>query len=333
MDRKSVLLGNDYNEILLNAIPMLSTFPSYTGGEGTAYFLNDQFVVKQFKTNQNWEYFDDIFELYCAEQRRFNQMGYSVPKIYSYLKLPNFKYYSGECPNKNNYYILEERMKGRHLYFGEIDKIYGLVADVFSRQEFKEIVTNPDDNLAEFKEIVKIFIRDYIQMNEMIESMPEDELGKFVFDIHQMYMGGEYSTPDIFPSNILLDGNHLNIIDNQIVSGRKRTESPSRRESVFVGDLLNMFYYNSEIYDLSQGCLFYLKDKKLLDVSYLRRKNIKVSKAAVIKTINVMNKYCDNPTIREARMALLAFSTLKQMFNDNDSLEIMKDIHCTQFGE
>ena len=170
-------------------------------------------------------------------------------------------------------------------------------------------------------------------MNELIESMPEAELGNFVSDVYQMYMTGEYSTPDVFPSNILVDGNHLNIIDNQVVSRAKRTESATRRESVYVSDLLNMFYYNSEIYDLSRGALFYLNNKKAIDVSYLRRKNIKVSKAAVIKTINVMNKYCDNPTIREARFALLAFSTLKQMFNDNDSLEIMKDIKCEQFGK
>ncbi len=320
----------NYNEMLLNAIPFLKSLPNKSGGEGTAYFLDDKFIIKKYNYSQNWRYFDYAFEEYCEELMRYADLGYNIPKIYAYLKLPNVNYYTGRDKNLNNYYILEERKEGRHLFAGYLSEMYPLVQDVFDYRQYKTVLANPDEHLDDFKELVKIFIKDYIKMNEIIEAMPEDELGSFVLELYKMYMEGEHSVPDVHPSNVLYDGKGLSIIDNIMTFGYYKNKSKSAVREDFVRDLLNLFYYNNQIFDLSHGALFGLGKKTSVDFSYLKRKNYKVCKAAIIKTVNVMNKYCDNPEITSAKARLALFSALDNVLKKDDNLQVLNQLNMPQ---
>lgn len=333
MKQNKTISRKDYNDILLDAIPMLHSLPRCSGGEGTAYFYGDEYVIKEYTNYHNWGYFDAVFELHCREMQKYHEKGYAVPEIYAYLKMPNMRYYTGHAENQNKYYILEEKLPGRHLFHGFLEDTYHTVRDLFSFSEFKKVISKPDDNLAEFKEIVKIFINDYIQMNQLLESLPEAEFGRFVAELYDMYLGATYSVPDIHPSNILVYDRHLSLIDNQVVVADEKREKQEYLQGSFVNDLLNMFFYNNEVFELSRGALNSLKNKRSVNFSYLRRENCKVCKAAVLKTVQAMNKYCDNPVVSDYRSRTLIFSTLNNYLTLDDSVEVMKNIHFAELGE
>ena len=333
MEQKKTFSKKDYHTILLDALPMLHYLPRCSGGEGTAYFYGDEYVIKEYTNYHNWGYFDAVFELHCQEMQRYHKKGYAVPEIYAYTKMPNMRYYSGHAENKNKYYILQEKMPGRHLFHGFLEDTYPMVSDLFSYSEFKKAVACPDDNLQSFKEIVRIFINDYIQMNQMVESMPESELGEFIAGMYDMYLGATYSVPDIHPSNILVYDRKFSLIDNQVVIADEKREKQAYLQGSFVNDLLNMFFYNNEVFELSRGALNSLKNKRSVNFSHLKHQNIKVCKAAVLKTVQAMNKYCDNPVVTDGRTQLLIFSTLNNYLSPMDSIEVMEHIHLSQKGE
>lgn len=330
MDKNSKKTKKDYNGILLEAIPMLNYLPRCSGGEGTAYFYGDEYVIKEYTNYHNWDYFDAVFELHCKEMQKYHQKGYSVPEIYAYAKFPNMRYYTGHAQNRNRYYILEEKLPGRHLFHGFLEDAYPALQGTFSFNEFKKIVAKPDENLSDFKEIIKIFINDYIQMNQLVEAMPEQELGRFVAELYDMYIGANYSVPDIHPSNILVHNNHLGLIDNQVVVADEKREKQEFLQGSFVNDLLNMFFYNNEVFELSRGALACLKNKRSVNFSHLKNQNCKVCKAAVLKTVQAMNKYCDNPVVADSRAQLLVFSTLNNFLPMGDSLEVISNIHFAE---
>ena len=89
MDNQEMNFGDDYNILLYDVIPHLKKFSSCCGSEGRAYFLNDDLVVKEYLSANSWDLFDSVFNHYCAEMSNFSKMGLSVPKIYSYTKIPN----------------------------------------------------------------------------------------------------------------------------------------------------------------------------------------------------------------------------------------------------
>ena len=110
MKGESGLIFDGYNEMLLNAIPHLNSCHKINGGEGVAYFLDGDFVVKEYRDTDNWQMFDVVFSSYCEEMQRFAEQGYNVPKIYAWIKLPNLGHYPSGQPNKYKYYILEEKV-------------------------------------------------------------------------------------------------------------------------------------------------------------------------------------------------------------------------------
>ena len=167
-------------------------------------------------------------------------------------------------------------------------------------------------------------------MNQLVEAMPEQELGRFVAELYDMYIGANYSVPDIHPSNILVHNNHLGHIDNQVVVADEKREKQEFLQGSFVNDLLNMFFYNNEVFELSRGALACLKNKRSVNFSHLKNQNCKVCKAAVLKTVQAMNKYCDNPVVADSRAQLLVFSTLNNFLPMGDSLEVISNIHFAE---
>lgn len=239
---------SDYNVMLLNAISVLKNVPSCSGSEGRAYFLNDDFVVKEYLSSDDWDYFDSIFSSYCRELKTFSDMGLSVPKIYAWIKMPNIEHYTKGQKNKNKYYILEERVKGREVYLGYIEDAYMVVKDVCSRDDFKKVVKALDGfggfdlKSSLVDEVLKHYFEDYVLMNEMLESMNEGELSKFLLDSHRMYTEGKFSYPDLFPLNIFAFNGKLTMIDAHVNTNKEKLITLD--ESDFVKDMVNLFLYN-----------------------------------------------------------------------------------------
>ena len=106
----SNVCSNEYERMLFDLVPHLSEYKSISGGEGAAYFIDQNFVVKEYAKDfpsRDEKEFDRVFEDYCREIQGFAQEGYSVPKIYAWLKVPNTNkaaYYMGQ-EMQNKYYI------------------------------------------------------------------------------------------------------------------------------------------------------------------------------------------------------------------------------------
>ena len=64
------------------------------------------------------------------------------PKVYAWLKLPNIKFYDGLESNQYDYYILEERVKGRNLYFGFFEDftVFLVVVKNLNREDLNTVV-------------------------------------------------------------------------------------------------------------------------------------------------------------------------------------------------
>lgn len=222
------LSRHECDKILFELVKHLKHCECASGQEGIAYFINDKLVVKKYKNEKKWDILQDIFEAYCEECQGFSQAGYSVPKIYAWLKIPR-KHHIFESRNSVNFdfdsdfYVLEERVPGRELYFRNIESVYELVKNEFSESHFKNVLASPLEHLIDYKEIARTYIKDFIEVNQAIESMPSAELDKFVLSLKNMFDEGVYSVPDVLARNIITDKEHLTIIDNHM--GKKANDS------------------------------------------------------------------------------------------------------------
>ena len=334
MENSKIFGTTEYDKILADAIPALSTFDKLAGGEGVAYFLNDKFVVKEFLNLENSNVLNIAFDAYSKEMKNFKKMGYSVPEIYSWVRVP---VKSKNRREMDKFFILEERVVGRELYFGFIEDVYSLVKNLCSKKEFYSAVDRPDENIELFSMIATEYIRDYIQMNEFIEALPEDVLEKFIIEAFNMYVIGRVSAPDIFPSNILVDGHKLTIIDNKIADRDGLDEEYMATDSdgfddietahnFIISNLLNLFIYNEYISDYNNGLLYSLEDKDAVKVDNLVRQNVKVCEAAILKIVKVMNNCLDNPALTNKNLFKNTFNMLVRVLGTDKAERVMKQV-------
>lgn len=330
MKENSGLIFDSYNDMLLNVIPHLNSYHKIHGGEGVAYFLDGDFVVKEYLDTDNWQMFDIVFSTYCEEMQKFANEGYNVPKIYAWLKIPNMGHYTSGQPNKNKYYILEEKVKGRSLYYGFLEEFYPECVHKFTKRQFLNIVHNPNENLIQIDEIVRMYLKDYIQMNEFLESVSEEELARLVVSAYDLHIKGEHSEPDLYPCNVLVDGEKMNIIDTHIyVDSEDRRIPPNILIDSFFINLINLFVYNDNVKRLENAVLYGLDKSNQRDYSYYKQKNNKVSKAAIERVLKVMNKYCDSPTLTNPKAYMSAFNTLQSFLGKRKAAEVLKNVNMS----
>jgi len=314
---------SQYYNRLLDSINNLNQYYSLSGGEGVVYFLDDKFVVKEYKTIEKWDEFDKVFYDYCQQMQQFANSGYSIPKIYAWVKIPNMNYYIKNEKNKFRYFILEERVAGRELFFGFIEDAYDIVKDLCSNDEFKKVLlTNPDSNL--FCEIVKRYFEDYIRMNEIIESMPEGELSKFVVDSYKMFLTGKNIYPDLYPHNILIDDSQKICMIDPHFESEARSGDEYIKKSDYLTDMINLFLYNGFV-NKPDKMLKHYKDGGF-NFSRLENEinqNKKLSKRALIRLLTIINLYCDNPKVLNARSFALVLKSLKMVFDRKDVNEVL----------
>ena len=254
LNKSNEIALGEYDSFLIEVIKNLDKYPSKKGGEGTAYFIGDRFVVKEYiKQNPciKEEVFDELFEYYFKEMKEFAEKGCCVPKFYSWLKIPNSnrlmeRKAAHEMPFK--YYILQEKVQGRSLYYNinEIDDFYDLIKHLCSFEYFSEMCEDFNFGSESLRvEILKTYILDYIMVNEMIESMSENELEKFILSGHEMSLNGKYSMPDIYRRNVIIDSSKLSIIDNRMLEPDLGGLTWDNCNETLFNDILMLLYLNA----------------------------------------------------------------------------------------
>ena len=291
----SNVCSNEYECMLFDLVPHLSEYKSISGGEGAAYFIDQNFVVKEYTKDfpsRDEKEFDRVFEDYCREIQGFAQEGYSVPKIYAWLKVPNTNksaYYMGQ-EMQNKYYILEENIPGRWVYYfyEDLDEMYKACSSVCSKDDFMSAIGQTFGKFKLKREILKAYIRDYINVNTMLESMSDNELEKFVISTFRMAMWGKYSSPDLFRKNIILGDNRVTLIDNRFRNNMGISDE-SELEDLFVLAVIDLIEYNKF---MDENLLLNSLDKSLYneEIGKLILKNRQACLALTQKIFNILNK-------------------------------------------
>ena len=290
----STLNITHYDRILFDLLPHLSGYKSYSGGEGAAYFIDDNFVVKEYTKNflkRDPDLFDAIFNEYCTEIQNFSNQGFSVPKIYAWMKIPNLnteKVRSGD-EMEFKYYILEEKIPGRWIYYfhEDLEEMYNVCKNVCSEESFYKAIWIKEGNHKLRKEILMAYISDYLHMNQKLESMADDELEKFIISAYKMAFSGVYSGPDLFRKNVLVGDSRITLIDNRVRD--EMFMDLDEIDDYFLVSLIDLIEYNKF---LDNNLLLSLNDCSLYDesVEKLLTENRKVCLALTEKVMNILNK-------------------------------------------
>lgn len=245
------LSKEECDKILLKLVPHLDSFKAEKGTEGTAYFIGDKYVVKKYNNEKKWEVLEDIFEQYCSETREFAEKGYCIPKIYAWLKVPRkhsiFQskrswYYDYDY----DYYILEDKAEGRELFFKNLESVYFMFKDEYSRKKYNAILGAPNEHLLDFSHVIKTYISDFVRINHFFESMSDGMLENFVESIYFMFLNGKYSAPDVHSKNVITDFKDVKIIDNYMARRRENYNFADIEVEQFVIEKLIMMFRLNE---------------------------------------------------------------------------------------
>lgn len=306
-----------YYDFLIDCIKYLDQFPYTSGGEGRAYYISDDLVVKKYMKKYDEE-FGEIFNDYCVEMRKFAQNGLHVPHIYAWATVPNVdRMTRPDC--RFDYYILEERMKGRQLFCGCLDGAYSLCKDLCDKEEYRATVKIPNFNRKLFKEILARYVKDYQDVNEYLCEIPDAQVDQLLYDLYLMCIDGKFSTPDIFASNILLSKNGFSIIDNLAEKRMDSKRTKDYADYTFTTGLLWLFMFNNYVTNKSGLCV---EDDELASfVLSKREKVVKPCKNALIKFLKRANTICMDVKMKK-HLLNPSFLMLKDMLSEEDAKEI-----------
>lgn len=320
---------NEYDTFLYEMVQNLDKYAFHEGSEGRAYFIDNKFVVKEIRyvpPRRVSEQFDSVFDSYCREIQSFAEAGYSVPKIYSWLKLPNAQK-NRFLPYKALpyiYYILEEYVPGRWIYYfyEERDELFKLCESFCSRDEFDGALGNYNQ-YALRRQILKAYIKDYVMVNEWLESMSDNEFEKFITSAYKMTMSGRFSSIDVYRKNILLDVEKLTLIDSR--SKANIGFDYYGIENYFITPLFEIISYNSYLDD---NDFLSSSDKLLYDkeIGKLLAKNRKLCIALTQKMLDIINNKLGMRPIKRAGEVLKIKQIVKETFKE-DAEKIMPLIH------
>lgn len=307
--------------LLYEAISHIDDYPSRGGGEGKAYFISKDLVVKRYFKKVDAE-FDAIFEDYCKEMQKFAERGVCVPKIYSWAKIPNYNRRINP-EHRYDYYILQDRVKGRELFYGDLEDIYPICKKICSFEEYRNAIEKPASNLELFHEILKKYVSDYAKMNEYLCSIPESQIDSFLYDAYVMCLDGKFSLPDLFPANILLDKDKISIIDNHCEERKPSQQTKEFADTAITSGLLWLFYFNSFLTGDD-----YINDAKPEVKSFLvknRNKVTKPCKEAMIRFIKRMNAVCSSPKITNRQAYVRDYVMVQNMLDTKDATEVFSN--------
>jgi len=313
MDKK-IISSSDYDKLLISLIPNLHQYHYSAGGEGVAYFIDDNFVIKEYSNVCNEQVFEQIFDRYCEECQMFVEKGYNVPKIYSWIKIPNEP---NPYEQKNRYFILEQRARGRELYLSNFSSNYELLgAHICSRQEYEDAMLNrKNPNLRD--RIIEEFIKDYLKTNQILEAS-EKNIEELIISIFKMYVEGIYSNPDVFSRNLIIDNDSkLTLIDNRFINADDLNQK-TPVEKLYI-DILKILLKNEYLND------YYVEENKI-KVESLLFENKKICKELFLKCIRIINHQLEDSKVYDDEVLKELQEEIINMFGCQDGNEILSNI-------
>lgn len=240
------LSEEERQHLLMAAIPMLQDFPSKAGNEGRVFYVsNDVIVKKYFSKIDRQEVLCGAFDKYCKECDEFALKGYKIPRIYAWTMISRSDH-SGAF----DYYLLEERVPGRELFFSSILKMYEQeFKDHIDQKGYEEVIQNPELDPKFYEKAVKAYIHDFIDMNERIESMSDYDLENFLLGIYGMFGEGQYAIPDVHARNVLYYQGKLNLIDLYFEYDRAGYDAlrATPVENLLLARMIALFNFNGDL--------------------------------------------------------------------------------------
>ena len=239
------LSEEERQHLLMQAIPMLQDLPSKAGNEGRIFYVSNDIIVKKyFSKIDKPEVLSGAFDKYCRECENFVMKGYNLPKIYAWSMI------SRPDHSGFDYYLLEERVPGRELFFSSIMKMYEQeFEDHIDRTGYENLVKNPEINPNFYEKILTSYIHDFIEMNERIESMSDNDLENFLKGIYDMFVEGQYAIPDVHARNVLYNQGKMNLIDLYLEHDRDAYKAlkATPAENLLLARIVALFNYNGEL--------------------------------------------------------------------------------------
>ncbi len=233
---ENILKNNISHASMLKAsLKNLNEFSFLSGAEGRVYFVDDNFVIKVYNMGTETKYFNE----FCTEIKGFADRGYNVPKIYAWTTEKYDKYNS-------NLYVLEERIKGKNIFMQNIAQIYANCKNFCSKDEFAATVLERDNNAELFSYILREYLKEYINVNEQLLALPEEEVEKFILSEYKMGTKAHYSWIDVHPKNVMFDGKKLTHIDNKYMTYPFTLPAAFVKSTVLV-DMYTLFYPNGDL--------------------------------------------------------------------------------------
>lgn len=224
-----ILSLSEYKNYLISLIPKLNQYKFASGSEGTVYFVDDNFVVKQYFAPVD----RIIFNKYCKEVYSFVSQGLALPKIYAWTQ------------RNGTSYILEERVKGQMLFDSNTNRIYERCKHFCTKDEFYNEVYFPKDNSELLAEIKKEYLRNYLETNINLGLMPEDNLENFIKSNYEISKKCRCSCPDIQTSNVMFDDKKLTIIDLALIEDIEGFFYNNLAENMLMRDFISLFQINN----------------------------------------------------------------------------------------
>ncbi len=239
------LSEEERQHLLMASIPMLQDFPSKAGNEGRVFYVsNDVIVKKYFSKIDRPEVLTGAFDNYCKECEAFVSNGYKIPKIY------DWSMFSRPDHSGFDYYLLEERVPGRELFFSNILKMYEQeFKDHIDKDGYAKLVENPESDPKLYEKVLKAYIHDFIEMNERIESMSDSELENFLQGVYGMFVECQYAIPDVHARNVLFHQGKLNLIDLYLEHDREAFQAmrATPAENLLLARMVALFNFNGDI--------------------------------------------------------------------------------------
>ena len=328
----NTMTQKEKDEFLFGLIPHLKHFKSEKGAEGTVYFIDDKFIVKEYLSpavigTVAEVDFNKVFDLYCEEIKGFSDKGYSVPKIYSWTKIqPKNKIFSKDVYPRC--YILEERINGRALYLPKLSSCDELFKDLVSKNKFYNIMDNPNSNTVIYKEMVKRYISDYILANEYIISMSDNDLDAFISSIGNMFEEAEYGLPDVHASNVLMVDNKLILIDNYMAVKKDNVLFDEQTvEDFLIARLSILFGANERV--LKLGAKDNLSND--LEIKKLIEQNSLFCYDALEKILKSMKRCLNGKMVESHRALHTAYQRMSKILGFNNAINLIKIVNERYF--
>ena len=271
---------NIYDNLLLSVVFNLEQFPKKSGQEGTAYFINDDLVVKEMMGSQDSIFKYENFEQYCRELQDFHAQGYAVPEIYSWTMLPKTLFKNSIF---DRYYVLQERVKGRDMFSKSLCNTYEDCSSFCTKQEFEAAILSKKGEL--FKRIVETYLKNSLELIEKLDNMPECLIENFVLSDYGMMKNHTYGAVDVHGANVLFDGEKLVIIDNGFMENFFAGYSDEKIRQITMKDILRIMSGNLDVL----ACYGYYK-KRWPELTTLYSKHKTACKSVMKKFINVTNR-------------------------------------------